>query len=252
METVVIFLFGLIFGSFLNAVIYRLHTHTSWVKGRSICPKCKHGLAWFDLIPLVSFIVLRGQCRYCRKSISWQYPLVEVATGIAFVLIYLAAPAEHKILASGLWMLYSLFLVIIFAYDWKYYLILDAVIYPAVIISFIGNLFLGVSWGDMLIAAVIGAGFFWLQYVVSRGQWIGAGDIRLGGLMGVMLGWPGIVTALFIAYITGSIVGITLILSKRKQWGQQIPFGTFLSVATLVVLLYGQPLWQWYLGYLGL
>lgn len=256
MIEVVIFLFGLIFGSALNAVIYRLHSGDSWLTGRSLCPRCKHQLHFWDLVPVVSWLWLRGKCRYCHKSISIQYPLVELGTAIAFVLAYRMAGVElglpHAWLQAITWMIFALFLIIIFVYDWKYYLILDAVIYPAAVSAFILNILLGVSWSDMLIAAVIGAGFFWLQYIISRGTWIGGGDIRLGGLMGIMLGWPGIIVALFIAYIVGSIVGVGLILVGRKQWGQQIPFGTFLSVATFVILLYGRPILQWYLQYLGI
>ncbi|MFH0873482.1 MAG: prepilin peptidase [Candidatus Komeilibacteria bacterium] len=256
MMYVVIFLFGLIFGSFLNAVIYRLHVGESWVHGRSKCVKCKKVLGTWDLIPILSWLYLRGRCRYCQKKISWQYPLVELATAVAFVAAYSVAGVELGLAQAWLqavtWMIYALFLIIIFVFDWKYYLILDAVIYPAAVMAFILNLFLGVSWSSMLLAAIIGAGFFWLQYILSRGTWIGAGDIRLGGLMGLMLGWPGILVALFIAYVVGSIVGIILIIAGRKKWGQQIPFGTFLSLATFVILLYGQPILQWYLNYLGI
>ncbi len=255
MTTVVIFLFGLVFGSFLNAVIYRLHAGKSWVKGRSICPRCKHQLHFWDLIPVISWLALGRKCRYCSKPISWQYPLVELAVGIGFVLAYLTAMTgtdpSHRLLLAISWMIDLLFLTIVFVYDWKYYLILDAVIYPAAIIAFVINLFLGISWGEMLFAAIIGAGFFLLQYILSRGTWIGQGDIRLGGLMGIMLGWPGIMAALFVAYVVGSVVGVTLIMLGKKQWGGQIPFGTFLSAATFVILLYGQQILQWYLGYLG-
>jgi prepilin signal peptidase PulO-like enzyme (type II secretory pathway) len=243
----IVFLFGLIIGSFLNALIYRLSVGQSVAAGRSYCPECKHVLAPRDLLPLISFMVLRARCRYCRKPISWQYPAVELATALAFLLTYMrfmSGAVDTLILGTDifriiLFWVYSAFLVVIFVYDLKHYLILDVVIIPASIVAFIGGALLGYPIAQMLLAGFVAAGFFALQFFVSRGRWIGGGDIRLGFLMGLMLSWPLVVIALLLAYILGSIVGIGLIVFGKKQFGSQVPFGTFLTIATFIVLLYG-------------
>ena len=125
--------FGLIVGSFLNCVIYRLEEGKSFLKGRSFCPDCKHTLSWRDLIPLLSFLILKGKCRYCQKKISWQYPSVELSTGILFLLIF--NYTFPNLLATGYWLLVASFLIIIFVYDLKHYVIPDKVIYPAIMVS---------------------------------------------------------------------------------------------------------------------
>ena len=148
------------------------------------------------------------------------------------------------------WWLDSIFLIIIFIYDLKYYLILDQVIIPASLLAFVSNLVLGLTWWPLLLAAAVASGFFLLQYVLSRGQWIGGGDIRLGFYLGLLLGWPGILVALFLAYISGSLIGLSLIGFGRKTMKSRLPFGTFLTAASFLALLYGQPLWAWYWNFL--
>jgi prepilin signal peptidase PulO-like enzyme (type II secretory pathway) len=145
------------------------------------------------------------------------------------------------------WFLISV-MVVIFAIDLKHYLILDIVALPAAVIVFLLNLFLGFSWSDLVLAGLIGGGFFLIQFLISKGKWIGGGDIRLGFLMGFALGWPNILVALFLAYFIGSFVGVGLIFSGKKKWGSQIPMGTFLSVATIIALFWGERILGWYLG----
>ena len=142
----------------------------------------------------------------------------------------------------------SAFLIIVFIYDLKYYLILDVVVIPAAILAFIFNMLLGVNPLSMLLAAVVGGGFFLIQYVVSKGKWIGGGDIRLGFLMGIILGWPQILTALFIAYVLGSLISVGLLLFSKKHMSDKVPFGTFLAIATFLTMLYGQQLVHWYMN----
>ncbi|RJQ35417.1 prepilin peptidase [Candidatus Parcubacteria bacterium] len=254
MIVVFVLIFGLFIGSFLNVVIYRLHREESFVKGSSKCLFCGHRLYPKDLIPLFSYVFLRGHCRYCQQRFSSQYPLVEATTALAFILIFInifpqdswnyAQITDYFKLLS--WWTMASFLIIIFVYDLRYYLILDKVILPAIIFSFFANLVLGHNWWQMLLAGVVGGGFFLLQYVLSKGRWIGGGDIRLGALMGIILSWPHVLTALFIAYILGSIISVILLLGSKKAWGDKVPFGTFLSLATFVTLLYHQELTNWY------
>lgn len=254
-----LFIFGLIIGSFLNAVIYRLKSGDSFVMERSLCPRCRKTLGFWDLIPLLSFIFLKAKCRYCKKPISWQYPLVELFTGIIFIIGYFNLAGKALDFSSWIVVLrlisfyiFSGFLIIIFVYDLKHYLILDKVTLPASAIAFLLNVLLGYSLVNLLLAAGLIFGFFLFQFLISKGQWIGGGDLRLGFLMGAMLGWPKAVLALFLAYISGAIIGCLLIIFKKKKFNSQLPFGTFLTAATLVALLFGEEILNWYLNGAGL
>ena len=235
---IIIFILGLCIGSFLNCLIWRLHKKKK-ITGRSICTKCTQQIAWFDNIPVVSFIILRGKCRNCNKSISWQYPLLELITGILFVIAFtveienwgldvysLISNFKFQIALFRDFFLISI-MIVIFVYDLRWYLILDRVSLPACIIVFILNLVLGYEWQNLFLSGIIGGGFFLFQFVISKGKWIGGGDIRLGLLMGFALGWPNILIALFLAYISGSVIGIGLIFFKKKQLSSKIPFGVF-------------------------
>lgn len=256
---VFIFLFGTIIGSFLNCLIWRLHKNQG-LGGRSYCPKCRKQIAWYDNIPVLSFLLLRGKCRNCKKSISWQYPVVEVVTGVLFVISFFLnfefiilnfeSIFNYKFLIFNLkdWFIISV-MVIIFVYDLKWYLILDIITLPAVIIIFILNLFIGINWPGMIFAGLIGGGFFLLQFVLSKGKWIGGGDIRLGLLMGLIFGnLPLLLVALLLAYFLGSIVGVGLILAGKKKWGSKIPLGVFLSLTTVITLFWGTNILNWYLN----
>jgi len=262
------FIFGLIIGSFLNCLVWRLHTKESMLE-RSKCPKCGKMIAWYDNIPLLSYIFLLGKCRHCKSHISFQYPAVELITGLLFAI---ALNFEFRPEYSGLnlnsllilkpdyflivpllrdYFLISV-MIIVFIYDLRWYLILDIVTLPAIAVLVILNLFLGFTWQSLLLGALFGGGFFLFQFVVSRGKWIGGGDIRLGFLMGIALGWPKIITALMLAYIGGSIISIGLLAFRKKNWNSQIPFGIFLSVATIATLFWGDFLIKWYLGIIGI
>ena len=259
----VIFLFGLSLGSFLNCVIYRLRAGKSFLRGRSFCPDCGHRLKLKDLIPVFSFLFLRGRCRYCYGKISWQYPLVELATALLIAVVYLnlslQLPATKPLMFINFIILsiFTCFLIIIFVYDLKYYLIPDKISLPAMGVVLVLQIivFWGVRPGDSLInllsnlgiAVLIGGGFFWLQFVVSNGRWIGGGDIRLGVLMGLMLGWPNILISLFLAYLFGSLITLPMLALGRKKLTSRIPFGTFLTAATYITLLWGKELVGWYL-----
>ncbi|MFA6909290.1 MAG: prepilin peptidase [Patescibacteria group bacterium] len=239
-----VFIFGLMVGSFLNVVIYRTYRGIGFVKGRSYCPHCKHHLEIFDLIPLFSFMSLRGKCRYCEKKISWQYPIVEFVTAGSFLALfmYFGPSAEFLVYA-----VYVAFCIIIFVHDFKYSLILDQISLPGIVVGLIGStVFLRMSLVDVGLGVLIGAGFFMIQYAISRGKWIGGGDIRLGAMMGAMLGWKYLLVALFISYIVGSIFGIALILAGRKKWGSHVPLGTFLTVAMYATFFAGPALVEYY------
>jgi len=251
-----IFLFGLAVGSFLNCVIYRLETSQSFIKDRSFCPHCKHVLSWQDLIPVFSFIWLRGRCGYCQKKISWQYPIVEIATGLLFVLSFL----RYDLLGRSYLLIFAIipFLIIIFVYDLKRYIIPDKVIYPAIGIVLIYDLWMSwmsdIPWmSDILISAFGAAAFFAAIVFGSRGRWMGAGDIKLAFLMGLVLGFPNILAALSLAFVLGAIMGVGLIILGKKTMKSEVPFGPFLVAGTLIALFWGHELINWYakISYFG-
>jgi len=247
------FIFGLMMGSFLNCYIWRLREKESmW--GRSHCPKCRHKISWYDNIPVLSYLILRAKCRYCGRGIAMQYLAVELITGILFVLVL---KINFESMINNEFLIYLIrdwfivcVMVIIFIYDLRWYLILDRITLPAIFIVFIINLFLGFSALNLLLAMAVGGGFFYLQFIVSGGRWIGGGGIRLGVLMGAILGWPQILVALFLAYIVGSVFSLGLVALKRKKLKSEIPFGTFLTVATVIALFWGDIILDWYLGVL--
>ncbi len=247
-----IFGFGAIVGSFLNVVLWRLRTGESIVVGRSHCPSCRHVLAAVDLVPIASWLALRGRCRYCRTPIDSSYLAVELATGALFALaawrVLPAASFDGRTLASLLldWFVLGT-LIVVFVYDLRYMLIPRRLTLPAAAIAFAANAALGRSATGLLAGIAIGAGFFWLQYAISRGRWIGGGDIGLGALIGAALGAQGTLLTLFLAYVVGAIVGVALLASRAKSWRSEVPFGTFLSAAAAVALLFGDPIVDWYL-----
>jgi len=253
-----IFVFGLICGSFLNCVIYRLALpsfslkNLGGLKGRSYCPHCKHILNWRDLIPIFSFLILKGKCRYCSQKISWQYPLVELATGILFVLVI--HYTFSNFLFSIFYFLISCFLIIIFVYDLKHYIIPDKVIYPAIGIAFFYRLFeICLSAEALAKAENLGFGilpslFFLAIIIFSREKWLGFGDFKLAILMGLFLGWPKILVALFLAFFIGAIIGIELIILGKKTLKSEIPFGPFLVSGTFLAMFFGQKLIDTYLN----
>ena len=249
-EAFLIFIFGLIIGSFLNVVVLRLKANEQFTRGRSRCPHCRHFLGFWDLLPVVSFIFLLGKCRYCHKPIAWQYPLVELAAALVFVVgFFHYFPVSYQAAALPAYLAYLVFvcfLIIIFVYDLKYYLILDSVTLSGFILALLFNLWLGRPLGNLLLASIIIAGFFALQFIFSKGKWIGGGDIKLGLVIGAMLGWPMALTALILAYLLGSVVGLILIAAKKKGWQSEMPFGTFLALTTWAVLLWGDSIVNWY------
>ncbi len=255
-----IFVLGLFAGSALNCVIYRLNIEgESFWSGRSHCPSCKHVLAWHELVPVFSFLFLKGECRYCKKAISWQYPVVEISTALMFFLVFnFFAPGGLNegcnfylsiITLLYLFVITSL-LIIIFVYDLKHYLIPDKILLPAIVIALLCNLFLnpGFSILNFLLAGFGAMAFFLFIFLVSRGKWMGFGDVKLALFMGFFLGYPNILVALFLAFSIGAIIGIGMILTRRKTLKSELPFGPFLILGTFIALFWGEKLINWYLS----
>ena len=238
-----VFLLGTIVGSFLNCIIYRLEIGKSFLGGHSFCPDCKHELVWYDLIPILSFLMLKGKCRYCQKPISIQYPLVELVTALLFVLIF----NSQNLLNTSYLLLIASFLIIIFVYDFKHYIIPDKVIFPAIATAFIYNLLNTKYLILNAFPAALGAsGFFLAIYLASKGEWLGFGDVKLSFLMGFILGFPNILVALFFAFFTGAIIGLILIAQSKKTLKSMVPFGPFLVFGTFLAMFYGELIINWY------
>jgi prepilin signal peptidase PulO-like enzyme (type II secretory pathway) len=247
-----IFIFGLFIGSFLNCVIYRTEKGKSFLKGRSFCPHCRRILHWQDLVPVLSYAFLRGKCRHCRKKISIQYPLVELATGILFVLVFLLS-------GFGIWdfinicffFLASCFLIIIFVYDLKHFIIPDKFLFPLIGIVVIYRIFEFLSQSNhsvlnYLFSAIFASAFFLTIYLISRGKWMGFGDVKLAFFMGFFLGYPNIIGALFFAFMIGAIIGLGLIFMHKKTLKSEVPFGPFLIASTFIFLFWGAAIINWY------
>lgn len=258
MSYFVLFVFGLAIGSFVNAGVYRSRNGGSWFFDRSKCPKCGHVLFWFELIPLLSFVIQRGRCRACKQKISWQYPIVELISGLLFIFIYY----QFSLLRQGfggqaifnfqLW--YPLFvfsaLLFIFIFDLKYYIIPNRVLYPLIAAVLLYNLF-SFNFSEnagYFLAAALAAGFFLALYLVSRGAWIGFGDVKFGVFMGLFVGLPNILAALFLSYLIGAAIGSILLLSGNKSLKSQVPFGPFLITGTFIAYFYGKEIINWYLN----
>jgi len=251
----IVFILGLMVGSFLNCVIYRLEKEESFLRGRSYCPNCKHVLSWQDLIPVISFFLLKRKCRYCQKPISWQYPLIEILTGLIFLLIFNFQFPIFNIFSFLYYLIISSFLIVVFVYDLKHSLIPDAVIYPAIFVVFLYRLFETYEFGNSqslispLISAFSASLFFLAIVLISKGKWMGTGDIWLAFLMGLVLGWPNILVALMLAFFIGAIIGVALIILGRKSMKSEIPFGPFLVLGTFLALFWGEKIVSWYLNF---
>lgn len=248
---------GVIVGSIVNATVLRTKAGLP-LMSRAKCLVCVEPLAWFDVIPVLSYFALKGRCRRCSAAIEWQYPAVEAAMAVLFALfaariifslgipLYITG-TEHALLFIRDAVV-SVFLVIIFLYDFRFSVIPDRFSIPAIILVILFNLVLGApSWSLLLGGLAIG-GFFSVQYLVSQGRWVGGGDIRLGLLMGFLLGLPMGVVALFLSYIIGAIGGLFLLAFGHRKVTSHVPFGTFLALATVITMIWGPSLLGWYLG----
>lgn len=262
-----IFLFGLAFGSFVNALVWRVHEQAtssakrankelSITKGRSMCPHCKHRLHAKDLIPIFSWLWLKGKCRYCHKSISWQYPLVELVTAGLFVLSYLVWPHSFDLLGSlqlAVWLLCITIFMALVVYDMRWMILPDRVVLPLTILAAVQIGLLTAQQGsvNVLIGGLLGvlclAGLFYVLFQVSDGKWIGGGDVKLGVSLGLLVGGPAKALAvLFLAACLGTICTLPLLVLGKKKASQQLPFGPFLIAATIIIYLFGTGLVAWY------
>lgn len=240
-----LFLCGLFFGSFLNVVADRLWNGESIVRGRSHCEHCKKPLAWYELLPVISFGLQKGKCRTCGTKLSWWYPFSELLTGIAFAAVGLTTSLLIPLQLLFLLCLTACLLVIFFA-DWKYGIIPFPVVAVGLVLSFVFLLLTDPSALLWHVVAGIGSGgFFLLIFLLTKGRGMGFGDVIYAFFMGFLLGFPAVFVGLYLAFLTGAVVSLILVLlHKKKLHGDTIPFGPFLVLGTYLVLLWEKPLMQ--------
>ena len=265
---------GLCLGSFVNALVWRLHerlaaaqskakpdkayqARLSIVHGRSMCPHCKHELSGRDLVPLFSWLGLKGKCRYCQKPISPQYPLVELAMAVLFVVAYLWWPAAFSGAQTAVFMLWLVLmtgLMALLVYDVRWRLLPNSLIYPlSVVAAAIAAINVATAatpltaFLNVLLAVLAGGGIFYIIFQISGGRWIGGGDVRLGWLLGLAVGTPArSLLLIFLASFGGSLLSLPLMATGRLKRTSSIPFGPFLIIAALIVQLFGAAILTWY------
>jgi len=267
MIILVLVLLGLCFGSFTNALVWRIHEQSrtkskkakqelSITKGRSMCPDCRHTLNALDLIPVISWVTLKGRCRYCRKPISWQYPLVELLTAGLFVFSYAFWPFGWQamgIMQFAIWLVMLVGFMALAVYDLRWQLLPTRIILPLGWLALAEVVVLTAWHKDGLVAlgAALGvlclAGLFYAIYQVSDGTWIGGGDVRLAVVIGLLVGGPlKVVLVLFFASLLGILASLPTLIYKKGVLKVRIAFGPFLIVATVIVYLFGTSLIVWY------
>lgn len=265
---VLMFVLGSVMGSFVGAMTWRMKTNRDWVRGRSECERCHHKLAVIDLIPIFSYLTLGGRCRYCHKKISQSALVLELAGGSAFLVSAMLFPPmvyqewldplvsfqllkPMLSLAMGLWLVCLAIMMALFIYDLRWRLLPNKLVFPLIVISLllsaVMNLGLAqVGLMDWLITLGLGmlpiTGVYGILYLLSRGRWIGLGDVKLGIAIGLLIPWWGGVLVLFLSNLLASLASIPGLLKRRISGASEIPFGPFLLVATYLVFLLGWAL----------
>lgn len=241
---VVLFTFGLLIGSFLNVCIYRLPLNQSIVLPPSHCMSCNTRLKPWDLIPVISYLVSRGQCRYCQARFSPRYALVELLTASLFVWCLQIFGYSFALLKP---LILTAFFIVITFIDYDHQLILDKVLLCLGVVGVVINLWTGhVELVDMLIAGIGGGGIFLLIAMVSGGM--GGGDIKFVAALGLCFGWQSLLLIILLSFIFGGVIGVLLLLLKIKSRKDFIPFGPFIALGALLSMLYGNNIITWYLG----
>ncbi len=259
---------GIVWGSFLNVVIFRTSHGSSPLSGRSMCPRCKHKLSWYDNIPLLSFVLLGGHCRYCKKKISLRYPLIETLTGVLFVWWFAVGFNFFRLVGSPwniiqplFWLVVAMVLLSIFMTDLLYMVIpfsLNLLLFSLALAYKVGLTVFGLMrWQDFVWAMLSGLGlcclFLLLQYLtkkIKKVDGFGLGDIYLAPSLGLLLGWPKILPGIFFSFLLGALVGVLLVATGKKKLSQYLPFGPFLIIGVVLSLVWGGAVWEWYIGLL--
>lgn len=242
LPNIMVFLFGAIVGSFLNVCIYRLPEALSIVSPASRCPRCGTPVRFYDNIPLVSYLLLRGRCRQCREKIPWQYPLVELLSALAALVVFHQFGLSWPALAI---FIFIASLLVISFIDLEHKIIPDVITLPGIPVFFLAGVFiLGVSFTDALLGVLIGGGILfvigYVYHLITKREGMGGGDIKLLAMLGGFLGWQSLIFIVLISSLLGAIVGLVTIMVKGGDMKYALPFGPFLSLAAVGYIFFGQ------------
>lgn len=259
------FLLGAVVGSFLNVCICRMPHDESVVSPPSHCPTCDYRIRWYDNIPILSYLLLQGKCRSCGAPISIQYPLVEFLNGLLSLALFCkffpmrlmveGMPAQFLLTGAFYFSVLFVFcsaLVVVTFIDLEHQIIPDSITLPGIVLGFVVSFFIPqLGWLNSLIGIVAGGGSLlliaWLYEVVAKKEGMGGGDVKLLAMMGAFLGWKPILFIIFVSSLLGSVIGITLMLIRKKDSTLAIPFGPFLAAAAILYVFYGRRIINWYL-----
>jgi leader peptidase (prepilin peptidase)/N-methyltransferase len=241
--------FGAILGSFLNVCIYRLPLGKSVVWPASACTKCGRELLWYENVPVVSWLALRGKCRTCSTPISFRYPLIEAITAAMFGLAWWYY-GPGPLLASRL--IFGSALIVLFAIDLEHHLLPNVITLPGIVVGFAFSFFTEPGWQASLIGLLAGGGSLYaiaeIYYRVRHEEGLGMGDVKMLAMVGAFLGWKLALLTLMLASFAGTIIGVLLIVTRRGGMKYALPFGTFLALGAAAAASVGPALLDWYLG----
>jgi leader peptidase (prepilin peptidase)/N-methyltransferase len=250
-EIFLVFVLGLIIGSFINVCIYRIPRNESVIYPASHCPKCRTKIKPIDNIPLLSYILLKGRCRNCGSKISIQYPVVEFLTGLIYLIIYLIYGLSIQ---SLVYIILSSALIIIAFIDLQKQMIPDVISLPGIVIGLILSFIVPyISFINSALGALVGGGIIliiaWVGSIIFKKEAMGGGDVKLAAMIGAFLGWRYTIISLFLGFFLGALIGIILIIMKIKKREDAIPFGPFIALGSIITLLWGEKILLWYLGF---
>ncbi len=235
---ILVFLFGLIIGSFLNVVISRLDRKAGLFMGRSECPECLTKLKWYDLFPVLSYLQLKGKCRYCRKNISAIYPIVEIATA-GVIVFYFVFNSFGMIPAAAYNLLTVILLTVLFFFDFLYYILPDKIIILLISSSLLFNIiFNRMNLYNFMLSGFLYGAFFAIIYLLSKGEWMGLGDAKLALAIGLILGYPLGFIAIVLSIWLAAIWGILMMVFQKATLKTALPFGSFLSVIVIIFIIF--------------
>jgi leader peptidase (prepilin peptidase)/N-methyltransferase len=242
--------FGAIFGSFLNVVIYRLPLGQSLSSPPSRCRNCGYFLKWYDNVPIVSWLSLRARCRKCGTPVSWQYPLVELVTGALFLLVVWLTPLGPLVVAR---LVFVCILIVLFGIDLEHQILPNSITLPGIVIGLLFSLIAPPGIKDVAIGALLGAavlyGIAGAYYLWRREEGMGMGDVKMLAMIGAFLGWKAVLVTLVLSSFSGAIIGVILMSAQRGGMKLALPFGTFLALGALAAMFVGEPLITWYAGF---
>ncbi len=247
---VIVGVFGACVGSFLNVCIYRLPRGESIVFPGSRCTSCSRALSWYENLPIVGWLALRGRCRTCQARVSPMYPIVEAITALTFVAGYFMYGLTLLALVR---VLFACLLIVLFVTDLQHKILPNVLTLPGIVFGFVCSLFLPPGWRDSLIGILVGGGVLFAiaegYYRIRGEEGLGMGDVKLLAMIGAFLGWKLVILTLMLASLSGSIIGVAMIVSKRGDMKYALPFGTFLAIGAVVSAAWGTPMVDWYLGF---